>query len=213
MIFFNHTRGFTLIELLIVVAIIAILAAIAVPNFLEAQTRSKVSRVMSDMANINLALESYSVDNNHYPPCWNRTANWWINLYTDRLKPCTTPIAYITKVPPDVFVSDKSQGVFFSGHPWNPDAYMAIQYSEDFYIPASVRDDVSSPDYPGWGYVTPQGVNVGWKLESVGPDRKYTFQQPWDPDYETIEYDPTNGTVSYGDVRRYGGADRGNINY
>ncbi len=54
--------GFTLIELLIVVAIIAILAAIAIPNFLEAQTRSKVSRVKSDLCIIATAVESYTVD-------------------------------------------------------------------------------------------------------------------------------------------------------
>lgn len=60
-------RGFTLIELLIVVAIIAILAAIAVPNFLEAQTRAKISRVKNDHRSIATALESYAVDNNQYP--------------------------------------------------------------------------------------------------------------------------------------------------
>src|SRR5437763_4530938 len=59
--------GFTLIELLIVVAIIAILAAIAVPNFLEAQTRSKVSRVRADQRSMATAIEAYYVDNNHYP--------------------------------------------------------------------------------------------------------------------------------------------------
>lgn len=58
-------QGFTLIELLIVVAIIAILAAIAIPNFLAAQTRSKVSRTKADMRTIAVALESYFVDNNH----------------------------------------------------------------------------------------------------------------------------------------------------
>ena len=57
-------RAFTLIDLLIVVAIIAILAAIAVPNFLEAQTRSKISRAKADMRTMATALESYLVDNN-----------------------------------------------------------------------------------------------------------------------------------------------------
>ena len=64
----KRLRGFTLIELLIVVAIIAILAAIAVPNFLEAQTRSKVSRVMTDHRAVATALEAYYIDNNFYPP-------------------------------------------------------------------------------------------------------------------------------------------------
>jgi prepilin-type N-terminal cleavage/methylation domain-containing protein len=63
----SQERGFTLIELLIVVAIIAILAAIAIPNFLEAQTRSKVSRCRSDLRTFGVAIESYAVDNNRPP--------------------------------------------------------------------------------------------------------------------------------------------------
>jgi len=61
-----RAKGFTLIELLIVVAIIAILAAIAVPNFLEAQVRAKVSRAKTDMRTIATGLEAYFVDNNTY---------------------------------------------------------------------------------------------------------------------------------------------------
>ncbi|MFP4581641.1 MAG: prepilin-type N-terminal cleavage/methylation domain-containing protein [Candidatus Sumerlaeia bacterium] len=62
----KRTNAFTLIELLIVVAIIAILAAIAVPNFLEAQTRAKISRVKADMRALATGIESYAVDNNEY---------------------------------------------------------------------------------------------------------------------------------------------------
>ncbi len=60
-------HAFTLIELLIVVAIIGILAAIAVPNFLNAQTRAKVSRSISDIRNTDLAIHSYMVDNTTVP--------------------------------------------------------------------------------------------------------------------------------------------------
>src|SRR3712207_5517880 len=62
----SAASGFTLIELLIVVAIIAILAAIAVPNFLEAQTRAKVSRAKADMKSLVTAMEAYGVDHNRY---------------------------------------------------------------------------------------------------------------------------------------------------
>src|SRR5205085_597888 len=93
-------RAFTLIELLIVVAIIAILAAIAVPNFLEAQTRAKVSRSKSDLRNFATALESYAVDNNsHYPP-YGPYVPITLVPATDpqALNPrfITTPIAYMT---------------------------------------------------------------------------------------------------------------------
>jgi type II secretion system protein G len=59
--------GFTLIELLIVVAIIGLIAAIAIPNLRNAMNKAKQSRTLADIKTIGNALESYAVDNNTYP--------------------------------------------------------------------------------------------------------------------------------------------------
>jgi len=63
----NSSKGFTLIELLIVVAIIGIIAAIAIPNLLNAIDRGKQKRTMADMRSVGTAIESYAVDTSKYP--------------------------------------------------------------------------------------------------------------------------------------------------
>ena len=63
----KNAKGFTLIELLIVVAIIGIIAAIAIPNLLNAIDRGKQKRTMADLRSVGTAVETYSIDNNEYP--------------------------------------------------------------------------------------------------------------------------------------------------
>lgn len=63
----RSNKGFTLIELLIVVAIIGILAAIAIPQFSAYRQKAYHSAAVSDLKNTKTALESYYADNQHYP--------------------------------------------------------------------------------------------------------------------------------------------------
>jgi type IV pilus assembly protein PilA len=60
-------KGFTLIELLIVVAIIGILAAIAIPQFMAYRQKAYNSASTSDLRNMKTGMESFMADNQQYP--------------------------------------------------------------------------------------------------------------------------------------------------
>jgi prepilin-type N-terminal cleavage/methylation domain-containing protein len=58
----KRRAGFTLVEIMIVVAIIALLAAIAVPGFLRARKRSQASKVLNDLRMIDAAVDQYAIE-------------------------------------------------------------------------------------------------------------------------------------------------------
>ena len=93
-------KAFTLIELLIVVAIIGILAAIAVPNFLNARVRSLVARTYGDMKAVVNAMEMYHLDHGDWIPDYDGMgkASYEWKTYCS----LTTPVTYITSIPLDV---------------------------------------------------------------------------------------------------------------
>lgn len=96
----SRGKAFTLIELLIVVAIIGILAAIAVPNFLQAQLRAKVARVYADLRSMKTAIEMYHMDHNGYPPSCSLEV---VDGVQFRAGEIFHPVRYASTVPVDPF--------------------------------------------------------------------------------------------------------------
>src|SRR5438045_1719895 len=74
-------KGFTLVEIMIVVAIIALLAAIAVPGFLRARKRSQASRILNDLRMIDSACDQYAIETNRRTGDAVAVADWtnWSN--------------------------------------------------------------------------------------------------------------------------------------
>ena len=108
----HRQTAFTLIELLIVVAIIGILAAIAVPNFLNARTRAQVTVVISDMKTMEDQLRLYQLDNGRLP------VSDYV-LGKNSIIRLSTPIAYIGSVPRDPYRANLPEFIDTRGEFYN----------------------------------------------------------------------------------------------
>lgn len=88
---FKGEKGFTLIELMIVIAILGILAAVAIPNFLNARGKAQDAAALSTLEAMKTAMEMYAADNGAYPTPVTDVAtlqttlgdNWPSNIKTD----------------------------------------------------------------------------------------------------------------------------------
>ena len=211
-------RGMTLIELTVVVGIVALLAAIAVPRYNEAMTRSKTARARNDLRVVADALEMYHIDNNAYPfgrPTPGSDPFGVFSVFS--LATLTTPIAYCSP-----------QSL--------KDPFGPIQPNIPFTtIPSLSTGDPDRPfpaplDQPSFLYFNylqfaalkgnPGLAAKGYSIISSGPDRHDSFSVYYPfpgelPDTastfgifgvsDTV-YDPTNCSVSSGDISRWGGA-------
>lgn len=182
----HSSSGFTLIELLIVVAIIGILAAIAVPNFLNARMRSMVTRAMAEERNLQTAFESYRIDNNHYPPKNVQLGGPRLPVYK-RYALLTTPIAYMASIPLDPFFNiDGASDPRNSSTLWGGSYYDYFEWEDD-------------------GYIYKKGFRSGklYFIASYGPDFAKTVGII-NGVSEMLPYAASNGITSSGDIVVYG---------
>ncbi|MFH1739755.1 MAG: prepilin-type N-terminal cleavage/methylation domain-containing protein [bacterium] len=186
MVIVRKRGAFTLIELLIVVAIIGILAAIAVPNFMNAQMRAKVAKVTAELRNLSVAMESYYLDEGNYPPFVVPNYHFIV---------LTSPIAYFTGLPDDIFDTGKQ----------HPAVYGYVVENEN------INDGVLRGNQVfGGGKMQPSdaiertwyGVSGAlWIISSKGPDTYFEGDLHQSPLYP---YNPSNGARSAGDLWRTG---------
>lgn len=216
-------QAFTLIELLVVVAVIGILAAIAVPNFLEAQVRAKVARAQADCRTLATALEWYCVDHGDYPYVldkggveWQMPAGFPPN-HPNGPAGLTTPIAYLSQELRDPFLVGEGE----KGNEGNPRLYYercGFGYDADgnflpikpVHVPIDANGTLlgTAPDYEE---SDPSKVPARWAVYSVGPDQTHRVYRSdgtilVKSRYSIYNrYDPTNGTISYGNIIRFPG--------
>ena len=178
-----RTRAFTLIELLIVVAIIGILAAIAVPNFMNARIKASVTRAKADMKAATDALEMYRLDNGRYIRTMAGASELW---------QLTTPMAYMNSVPRDFFLKKEEKGKDI-----NPDSTLDTW---DY-----TGSDIGWGNKPPYAYVL-GGLGPGRSGNGAQLDWAFNGPDHWDKQFFRDQvYDMSNGLISPGAIVHYGG--------
>ncbi len=201
----SATHGFTLIELLIVVAIIGILAAIAVPNFLNAQIRARIARCYADMKSVGTTIEMLRMDKGVLP------VDWWdddLEAGHERLRsvfnmvgagpdfeargrdavlaPLTSPVTYMASIPLDPF---QNHGHYY--YVDNDPEFEGDDHDFPAYRPETAEFYGNNPLKPG-----------DWALGGIGPDQTW-YGNSWTDDISNArgsKYDPSNGLNSRGDI-------------
>ena len=181
-------QGFTLIELLVVVAILGILTVNVIPNFTQAQVRSKVARVLSEQNTIGVAVELYATDHAEYPPDWipAHIPSWPFYVPHN----LSTPIGYLTG---DILVDPFPaigwpEGHFATGYRFKNMGIGHFDYSYSNVRPGTLAD---------------QQILGKWVIYSCGPTRQLAIPAGFMDgnmagDWLWLPYDATNGIISRG---------------
>ncbi len=189
-----NNKGFTLIELLIVVAIIGILAAIAVPNFLNAQVRAKIARAQSDVRSIDQSIRMYQLDNNMFP-----VRSGWMD---ERFIPLTTPVSYMSSIPIDPFNPNPTDT---AGGRAKDSSNRLGNY--DYWTRYWANGESKTGNYWGPKTAFPAG-KYEWQLRGFGPTQTWipslVYPQGHPNAGEYMSYDMSNGLISEGNIIIYG---------